>query len=163
MRYDKRISSSLMPYSIRELSLDELSAITDLRHAMIAEIEDEDLDTTSPGWRKRYVAFFQGHMSEGRGAVWAVEQQGRIIAMAAGYMPKNHRSAIVQSEQLYICNVYVKPEFRRKGIAKALTLHAVAWAGKHGCQVVRLRTSDMGRPLYASVGFEPSNEMELFL
>jgi GNAT superfamily N-acetyltransferase len=152
-----------MPYSIRELSVDELSAVTDLRHDMIAEIEDEDLDTISPGWRNRYIAFFRGHMSEGRGAVWAVEQQERIIGIAAGYMPKNHRSAIVLSEQLYICNVYVKPEFRRKGIAKALTLHAVAWAREKGCQVVRLRTSDMGRPLYASVGFETSNEMELFL
>jgi GNAT superfamily N-acetyltransferase len=137
--------------------------VTDLRHAMIAEIEDEDLDESSPGWRERYVAFLRGHIGLGRGAVWAVEHEDSIIAIAAGYMPRNHRSEIVGSEQLYICNVYVKPEFRRKGIAKALTLHAVAWARAKGCDVVRLRTSDMGRPVYTSVGFEQSNEMELFL
>jgi GNAT superfamily N-acetyltransferase len=152
-----------MRYPIRELSPKDFDAITPLRHAMILEIEDEDLDATSPGWRERYVKFFRGHAREGRGAIWVVEQDGAIVGVAAGYMPRNHRSEIVGSEQLYICNVYVKPELRRRGIAKALTLHAVTWARDKQCHVVRLRTSNMGRPVYESVGFQPSNEMELFL
>ncbi len=150
-------------YVIRELSIAELPAVTDLRHAMIREIEGEDLDLEVPGWRERYVAFFEGHARQARGAVWAAEQDGHIIGIAAAYMPTNHRSAIVGSEQLYICNVYVVPARRRQGIAKALTLHAIEWARTKNCDVVRLRTSRMGRPLYESAGFEPSDEMELFL
>lgn len=152
-----------MSHPIRELSLAEFPAITDLRHEMIREIDGEDLDATTPGWRDRYVAFFAGYQRAGRGGVWVVEDQGEIVGLAASYMPQNHRTEIVGSSQLYICNVYVKPAWRRKGIAKALTLHAVEWARAKGCQVVRLRTSDMGRPLYTSVGFVPSNEMELVL
>jgi GNAT superfamily N-acetyltransferase len=152
-----------MAFAIRELGDSELEAVVPLRHAMIREIDGEDLDRSAPGWRERYVAFFRGHVSRGRGGVWVVEREGEIIAICAGYMPTNHRTEIVGSNQLYICNVYVKPQWRRKGIAKALTLHAVAWARGKGCDVVRLRTSEMGRPVYASVGFEQSAEMELFL
>ncbi len=152
-----------MSYPIRELLPPEFPSITDLRHEMVREIDGEDLDASTPGWRDRYVAFFSGYQQQGRGAVWVVEDEGVIIGLTAGYMPQNHRTEIVGSSQLYICNVYVKPAWRRKGIAKALTLHAVAWARRRGCQVVRLRTSDMGRPVYSSVGFVPSNEMELVL
>jgi GNAT superfamily N-acetyltransferase len=152
-----------MHYPIRELSPHELPVITDLRREMIREIDGEDLDATTPGWRDRYVAFFGGHQSAGRGGVWVVEDEGQIVGLTAAYMPRNHRTEIVGSSQLYICNVYVKPPWRRKGIAKALTMHAVAWARRKGCDVVRLRTSDMGRPVYASVGFVPSNELELVL
>jgi GNAT superfamily N-acetyltransferase len=152
-----------MSYAIRQLAQAELPAITDLRREMIREIDGEDLDATTPGWRDRYVAFFGGHQREGRGGVWVVEHAGEIVGLTAAYMPRNHRTEIVGSSQLYICNVYVKPQWRRRGIATALTLHAVAWARAKGCDVVRLRTSDMGRPVYASVGFVPSNEMELVL
>lgn len=152
-----------MAHPIRELSLAELPAITDLRREMVREIDGEDLDATTPGWRDRYVAFFGGYQSSGRGGVWVVEDAGEIIGLTAAYMPQNHRTEIVGSLQLYICNVYVKPPWRRRGIAKALTLHAMEWARRKGCSVIRLRSSDMGRAVYASVGFVPSNEMEFVL
>jgi hypothetical protein len=36
------------------------------------------------------------------------------------------------------------------------------WTKAHGCDRVLLHASDMGRPLYASLGFEDSNEMRWF-
>ena len=164
LRYDRRIPSSayVVPSFVNFPSPScPWSRISGTQ--MIREIEGEDLDLEIPGWRERYVAFFEGHARKARGAVWAAEQDGHIIGIAAAYMPTNHRSAIVGSEQLYICNVYVVPARRRQGIGKALTLHAIEWARAKHCDVVRLRTSRMGRPLYESAGFEPSDEMELFL
>lgn len=152
-----------MPFPIRELRSEELSAAVPLRHAMVLEIEDEDLDRTSPGWRDRYVAFFDSYIRQGKGAVWVAETGGDIVGIAAAYMPSNHRTEIMLSSMMYICNVYVSPKWRRQGVARALTLHAVGWARGKNCRVVRLRTSDMGRPLYESIGFEPSSELELFL
>jgi hypothetical protein len=40
---------------------------------------------------------------------------------------------------------------------------ATRWARDRGCHVVRLRTSDAGVPLYASLGFRATQELELSL
>lgn len=148
---------------IRELGAHELRPLTELRRSMVLELDGKDLDRTMPGWRERYVQFFSGYVATGTGAVWAIEEDGRSIALAAAYMPVNHRSQIALSRVLYICNVYVDPGWRRKGLAKALMVHAIEWARNKKCDVVRLRTSWMGRALYESMGFERSDELELFL
>jgi hypothetical protein len=37
------------------------------------------------------------------------------------------------------------------------------WCRANGVSAVILHASDAGRPLYASMGFEPSNEMRVIL
>ena len=71
------------------------------------------------------------------------------------------KSDIFARQSAYVSNVWVEPAHRRKGIAAALTRMTIDWARSKGCEVVRLRSSQMGRPVYASLGFEPSDEMEL--
>lgn len=61
----------------------------------------------------------------------------------------------------YIANVYVDPAHRRQGAARALTAAAIDWLRSIGCEVVRLQASQYGRPLYESMGFVPTGEMEL--
>jgi GNAT superfamily N-acetyltransferase len=147
--------------TIRELRFDEIPATTDYRRAMILEVDGEDLDESIPGWRERFVTFLEEYLRAGSGAVWVAENEGGIVGTAAAYKPATHRSQIYRRPSAYIFNVYVAPAWRRKGIGRALTLEAVEWARVQGCSVVRLRTSSMGRPVYESVGFRQSDEMEL--
>ena len=79
------------------------------------------------------------------------------------YKLPTHRSRITLRDSAYICNVWVDPAWRRRGIARALTLAAVDWAKANGCEVVRLRTSKMGRPVYEGIGFVRTDELELRL
>ena len=62
----------------------------------------------------------------------------------------------------YIMNMYVKPEYRRQGIAlKTLDL-LVQDAKEKGVDAITLEATRMGRPLYEAYGFVPmENEMEL--
>ena len=60
-------------------------------------------------------------------------------------------------------NVYVYPEFRRRGIASGLMQTMIAWCRSEGFATVALHASQDGRLLYESLGFEPSNEMRLKL
>jgi GNAT superfamily N-acetyltransferase len=62
-----------------------------------------------------------------------------------------------------IINVYTRPECRRNGLARRLTETAMEWCRANGVSAVILHASDAGRPLYASMGFEPSNEMRVIL
>lgn len=62
-----------------------------------------------------------------------------------------------------ILNMYVEREYRRRGIARALMEAMVAWCRENNFSNVSLHASDEGRPLYAKLGFEPTNEMRLKL
>ena len=62
-----------------------------------------------------------------------------------------------------ILNMYTDPEFRRQGIARRLMQTMIGWCRREGFVRVDLHASDKGRPLYESLGFEPSNEMRLDL
>jgi hypothetical protein len=39
----------------------------------------------------------------------------------------------------------------------------IAWCREQGYKTVALHASDEGRPLYESLGFQPTNEMRLHL
>jgi ribosomal protein S18 acetylase RimI-like enzyme len=61
----------------------------------------------------------------------------------------------------YILNVYVEPEYRRRGLARELIGHCLAEALRRGIGVISLHASEDGRALYESLGFKPANEMRL--
>jgi GNAT superfamily N-acetyltransferase len=62
-----------------------------------------------------------------------------------------------------ILNVYVDPEFRRRGIARQLMRTMIDWCRKEGFASVYLHASNEGRALYETLGFEPTTEMRLKL
>jgi GNAT superfamily N-acetyltransferase len=65
--------------------------------------------------------------------------------------------------ETYLLNVYVYPAYRRRGIASLLTQVSVDWCRGQGFASVSLHASQFGRPLYESLGFQPTNEMRLML
>ncbi|HEV2037621.1 MAG TPA: GNAT family N-acetyltransferase [Candidatus Eremiobacteraceae bacterium] len=149
--------------TIREIQPEELDATVKLRHDMIMEIDGLDYDQVAPGWRERFKTFFAGYLQSNRGQFFVAEDGDQLIGTAAVYKLSNHRSEITLRASAYVCNVYVNPKWRRQGIARALTLRAVDWAKGNGCEVVRLRTSHLGRPLYEGIGFQRTDELELRL
>ena len=61
-----------------------------------------------------------------------------------------------------ILNMFVEPHYRRRGIARSLMeVMILAWCKSAGYSYVGLHASDEGRPLYESLGFQPTNEMRL--
>jgi GNAT superfamily N-acetyltransferase len=68
-----------------------------------------------------------------------------------------------EPRRCWIQNVYVKPEFRRRGIARQIMLALLDWCRVQGFDSVSLHASSDGRPLYEGLGFLPTNEMRLSL
>jgi ribosomal protein S18 acetylase RimI-like enzyme len=66
----------------------------------------------------------------------------------------------VAAERGYILNLFVEPEFRRRGLARALVELCLAEARRRNISVITLHASAEGRPLYESLGFQSSNEMQ---
>ena len=74
-------------------------------------------------------------------------------------MPTVHNPT---GEKAYIMNMYVRPEYRRRGIATRMLSLLVADARARGVEHISLEATDMGRPLYEKFGFVPmKHEMEL--
>lgn len=63
----------------------------------------------------------------------------------------------------YIWGVYVELPYRRKGIAKQLTLQSIDYLKSIRCTRVILHASPLGQPVYSSLGFLQSNQMQLDL
>jgi len=68
-----------------------------------------------------------------------------------------------QCQRATILNMYVRPEFRRHGIARQLMQTMIEWCRQERFVHVSLHASKMGRPLYESLGFEATTEMRLKL
>lgn len=133
-----------------------------MRRAMTLELDGEDLDV-NPAWRTRFARFVTELLSADDTMFFVAEHDGKLVGMSGVYKLRNHRSVIYGKSAAYVTSVYVHPEHRRKGVAKRLTEASVEWARTHGCVVVRLRASDTGRLVYQTLGFKPTDEMELKL
>lgn len=65
-------------------------------------------------------------------------------------------------KRAHIMNVYVRDEYRRRGIAREMMKMLLDEAKACGVTQVTLDATESGRPLYKSLGFESSEEfMEL--
>lgn len=92
----------------------------------------------------------------------AMNESGRVIG-GGGIVISAWPGSLGHSEpkRAMILNVYVEPKYRRRGIARDLMKTMIAWCKDNGFLKVGLHASDEGRPLYESLGFKPTNEMQL--
>jgi len=148
--------------TIRPAALDELGVAGDLRAAMALE-SGHSWDEESPGWRARFAEFFHEKQSRGDAQVFFAERRGAAIGMAAFSVLDEYRARAFGKPRGWVNSVYVVPDWRRHGIARALMLKGIEWLRRRGCVMARLRTSDDGVALYESLGFKPGREMELDL
>ena len=61
----------------------------------------------------------------------------------------------------YLLNVFVDPEYRRRGLARSLVNCCLEEARRCNIRVVSLHASREGAPLYEHLGFKPTNERML--
>ena len=146
---------------IRPIRPAELGLAAELRERMTRELNDDDVAPSDGQLHDRFVEFYRSRLADGTSATYVAERGGSLCGLASVYKLVNHRSEIFRQPSAYVSNVYVDPALRRQGLATALTQMCIDWARAQGCVIVRLRTSAMGRRVYASMGFAQSDEMEL--
>ena len=119
---------------------------------------------------KAIAAAFRRHLRTaipgGRYLGWVAEHGGEVVA-GAGVVPRPllpRPGAPRGGLDAYVLNVFTEPAHRGRGLAKRLMREILGWSrGKRAVQVT-LHASNMGRPVYESVGFEPrSGEMRIRL
>jgi GNAT superfamily N-acetyltransferase len=133
------------------------------RYAMKVELAMR-VNLLRPDWAARETAYFAKRTAEG-GAQWYLAKAGeQFVGSACAYVDDSWAVTLLERPQNgWIIGVYVVPEYRRRGIARALTDAALTWLRGTECVEARLHASPYGRGIYESLGFELTNEMKLQL
>ena len=138
----------------------DAALITAHRRAMFASMpnpQDAVLDAMS----RAFEPWVRERIAESKYLGWIVEDEGRV-AGSAGMMIVDwppHPLHPEDNRRAYLLNVFVAPEFRKRGLAHSLVERCLGEARLRGIRVVTLHSSDAGRPVYEKFGFHSTSEM----
>lgn len=103
--------------------------------------------------------FIREHFNDGSLMVMITEDDNVIVAMAmlciTVQMPRP--SLFIRKEGLVV-SMYTNPNYRRQGHASHLLQQLFVEAKKIGVNVINLSYTDMGYPLYVSLGFKKKDK-----
>lgn len=155
-------------YSTRATLLSDLKTIVQQRQNMFLEMNDLPKAQMPEQFMLKWL---EQHMLEGKYfgqfAILDGSPEGSLegkgvgeIVGGAGLMVYHWLpSTDLTTLRGYICNVYVQPAHRGKGLAKQMVQHLLELCTLQGIRLVMLHASEMGRPIYEKMGFEVSPEM----
>jgi GNAT superfamily N-acetyltransferase len=148
--------------TITRATLTDVETITTHRRAIFFETgyrDERQLNDMCAGFRpwlrsristQEYLGWFvvdpEGKVVSGLG-LWLMDWPAHVIGPG---LPRAN-----------ILNVYTRPESRRQGMARALIVSALEWCRDHRIPRIRLNATEQARGLYQSLGFQPTNEMQL--
>lgn len=127
----------------------------------MGEISDEDVAPLEASAQDQLAPL----IDSGEYFGWVMEEgEGGPIVSGVGVflrrlLPRGRELGLRQ--EAYVLNVFTEPAHRHRGLSRRLLGELIAWSRAHGVSRVTLHASDAGRPLYAGLGFIPTNEMRL--
>lgn len=152
------------PFLIRAGTLADIETIVSQRRAMFLDMGYPDGDAMR-GMLERFRPWLLGKMQAGEYLAWFAVDGGQNVAAGLGMWLMDWPPHMLGPGRWRpnILNVYTRPESRRHGLARKLVEHALAWCRANHLSTVILHASDAGRPLYQSMGFQPTSEMRMML
>lgn len=69
------------------------------------------------------------------------------------------RPGLPDARWAYVGNLWVDPRHRRRGVASAMMTEVLAWCRAEDMDRVVLNPSEMGRGVYARLGFRPAADL----
>jgi GNAT superfamily N-acetyltransferase len=130
------------------------------RRAMFADMGGA-APTTLDAMTRSFEPWVARKIAEGEYIGWITESDSRPVA-GAGLLILDwppHPFDPAGEHRGYLLNVFVEPQYRKRGLAHALVERCLAEARCRGLRVVALHSSDAGRRIYEALGFRPANEM----
>jgi len=154
----------MTPITIRAATVDDAETIATHRRRMFFDMghrDEEQLNAMIAAFRP----WLHQKMMSGEYLAWMALGSDGVIVAGLGLWLMDWPPHLVSpgSPRGNILNVYTLPDFRRQGIARRLIEVALDWCRSNGIRNVILHASDEGKPLYRTMGFEPTNEMRLMV
>jgi len=159
----------MIDYQIRSCTEGDAATVARHRVEMFREMGEVPTDELARELFDKSTVALAATLRDGAYVGWfAVGDDSKVIAGAGAHikpqLPRiSHDRARVEVAPVpLVVNVYTERDYRGQGVARALMRVVMKWASTVGSDRVVLHASDAGRPLYASLGFNPTNEMRWF-
>ena len=150
-----------MSYAIRRATADDAALLAEHRARVWREVGDWDEESMAaqvPIW----TAWLHDAVESGTYVAFVADENGAAIASGALLLhvaiPRPRASSDREGR---VQSVYVVPDARRRGIARALMERIMEYARAAALIRLTLHPSDEARPLYAALGFSALDEMGL--
>lgn len=138
----------------------DLPLVLDCRHAMMSESGMTAL--LAGDWRELTSEYYARCYRDGSCVHFGWQEDGQVVAIA-GALIRSDFPHFTFKRKLYgwVMDVYVKPEYRRRGLARRLTRYVLDWLRMKDVTFVKLYASQQARAakLYEPFGFTPTGEM----
>ena len=116
--------------------------------------------TPSASLLEANLAYYKSHVPDGRHVAVKASLDGVDVGCGAVCFQDELPSPDNPDGKCgYIMNIYVKPQFRKRGIAHHIVVHLVDLCKRRGCCKIYLETTDVAASLYRSLGFVPLDSM----
>jgi GNAT superfamily N-acetyltransferase len=143
--------------SVRRAQLDDLSAIVELRLALLREYQDHPLyGNLRPDAEERAYDVFRAQLNSPHDTIFVAEIERRAVGvMRCVDTPSS--PLFFPERYCYVSSVYVRPAERRKGVLRALLAAADRWCEEHGISEMRLHnsaTATIAEQAWSALGFE---------
>ncbi len=126
----------------------------------------DELDMAPGGliadWRGRLSSYFASGIAAGSQG-WFVARTGDGTLFGCAGVLIGETALVYVRPWATLAGVFVRPEYRRRGTARALTEAAIGWARRRGCGALRLIASEQAEGLYRTLGFTDGRELVLRL
>jgi GNAT superfamily N-acetyltransferase len=149
-------------FFIREVRVEDIPDIILLRRMMFQSMGYNNPDELEAHDRS-VTQYFSKTILSGDFRGWvAVAPNGKVVGTGGVVIDQHPPSPANLTGKIgYIMNIGTLPEYRGKGIAHNIMKVIINWIKEQGIQVADLHASDMGRKLYADLGFQENHGMRL--
>jgi GNAT superfamily N-acetyltransferase len=156
-------------YTIRPATLDDTATIARHRVRMFQDMGQVPCARLAGDLLSASIQALGELLADGSYVGWLAQApDGQVSAVAGAHikaqLPRvtEDGARVCATAVPLVVNVFTEPPWRGQGIARALMQTLMDWALEHDCERLVLHASDAGRPLYAALGFAPTNEMRWF-
>ena len=141
---------------IKKTSAGDIEALMQIRLEMLRIVNGMDesaaFDKTLVGCSREY--FLKGDQT----TVFAMEDDKIAGCASLSYVSVMPTFDHPTGKRAHLMNVYTRAEFRRRGVGKLMVGYLIDEARSRGVTEISLDATQMGRPLYESLGFRGNGE-----
>lgn len=149
-------NANLQGFSVRDAVAQDVGLILEFIRALaVYEKMEDQVEATEEGLR---IALFEKHGAE----VIIGEEKGKAVAFALYFQ---NFSTFVGRANLYLEDLYVKPEYGGKGYGRAMFQHLASVAVQRGCQRLDwwcLDWNESAASFYKKLGAVPMEEWTVY-